>query len=339
MAMQHMTCFYSPMFTHLFRIALLLGALCQSLAADDAAFKRAAGPYPIKSEPNLSFRLDSQQKDLRVRVTFPDAPGSYPVIVFSHGAMSSKDLYNRVAEHWASHGYITVLPTHLDSESLGYSLRNPLPREKVFFGRIGDLEFLLNNLDSIATSAGIPGRIDQGRIAVAGHSFGVWSALIKAGLPVTMPDGSQKSFVDSRVKAIVAYNGIGQIDGIDPAGWSKINVPVFAATGTADPGGTGDGIIRQWRWRIGAYDLATAAERYAVSITLGDHYFGGLICREGAGGAPDPSGLAIVNGASTAFLDAVLRGDASARQFLRSADLPALTDNRGFLERQTKDRR
>ncbi len=69
------------------------------------------------------------------------------------------------------------------------------------------------------------------------------------------------------------------------------------------------------------------------SIAMGDHYFGGLICREGAGGKPDPEGLSYVNGASTAFLDAYLNGNAAAKNFLHTADLPAFTNNRAFLER------
>ena len=306
--------------------------LVQGAAAQDA-FKRDAGPFQVESANPLTYHVDQQDKDLSVRVTYPSGPGPFPVIVFSHGAMSSKDLYGRIADHWASHGYVTILPTHLDSESLGYSFRNPLPREKIFFGRIGDVTFLLDHMDDIAKQSGLAGKLDLSHIAVAGHSFGGWVALILAGLPVTMPDGTQKSFADPRIKALVVYNGIGPMDGIDPNGWGKVKVPVFAASGTNDPGSTGDGVLRPWRWRIGAYDLAGSAEKFAVSITSGDHYYGGLICREGAGGAPDPAGLAIVNGASTAFLDAVLKGNQAAKRFLATADLPSLTGNRGFLER------
>jgi predicted dienelactone hydrolase len=298
-----------------------------------SAFKAAPGPWAVTSAPALSLRVADQNKDLQLRVTSPDAPGPFPVIVFSHGALSSKDLYNRVADHWATHGYATILPTHLDSESLGYSFKNPLPRDAVFFGRIGDMTFILDNLDTIAAKAGLAGRFDTTRMAVAGHSFGGWIALILAGLPVRMPDGTSKSFRDPRIKAMVAYNGIGPMDQIAAEAWADVKVPVFAASGTNDPGATGDGILRPWRWRIGAYDLAGAAEKYAVSITLGDHYYGGLICREGAGGRPDPEGLSYVNGASTAFLDAYLKDDGAARTFLRTADLRPLTADRAFLER------
>ncbi|MDX2223827.1 MAG: hypothetical protein SFV21_13835 [Rhodospirillaceae bacterium] len=314
-------------------LAASAAAMATRAAADTTAYKPAPGPFAVRTANPLSFRLDDQNKDLQLRLSWPDAPGPFPVVAFSHGALSSKDLYTRVAEHWASHGYAVVLPTHLDSESLGYSFRNPLPREQVFFGRIQDMQFIFANLDAIAAQAGVPGALDAGRMAVAGHSFGGWIALIMAGLPVTMPDGTLKSFAEPRLKALVSYNGIGQMAGIPEDGWARVTLPVFAASGTHDPGATGDGVLRPWRWRMGAYDLAGAREKYGVSVVRGDHYFGGLICRETAPGPADHDGLAVVNGASTAFLDAYVKDDAAAKRFLKDADLRTLSADRGFLER------
>jgi hypothetical protein len=59
-----------------------------------------------------------------------------------------------------------------------------------------------------------------------------------------------------------------------------------------------------------------------------------LICRETAGGAPDYEGLSIIRGTSTAFLDAYLKNDAAAKEFLATADVKAMTNNRASLERK-----
>lgn len=316
-------------------VAALKSALWTPAArseSHDHAYKDASGPFAASSAPALVFRVDDQGKDLGIRVTFPTGRGPFPVVVFSHGASSSKDLYNPIADHWASHGYATILPTHLDSESLGYSVRNPLPRDTVFMGRINDLHFIFDHLEEIAQKVGVEGGFDLTRAAVGGHSFGGWTALNLAGLPVAMPDGRQKSFAHPLVKALVAYNGIGPLPAIDQQGWRQVAVPVFAVTGTHDPGGTGDGLWRHWRWRIGAFDYAGSRERYALWVDGADHYWGGLICRMGAGGPPDPEGLAMANGTSTAFLDAILKNDSKARRFLVSTDFPAITGGRGFLE-------
>jgi len=301
-------------------------------AATPASFKTALGPFGVKTSNPVVIRVESQSKDLQMRVTTPDGPGPFPLIVFSHGAASSKDLYTRVIDHWASHGYAAIQPTHIDSESLGFKFGSVTPAQ-LLMSRIGDMQFILDNLDAIAAKAGVAGKFDETKIAVAGHSFGGQIALIMAGLPLALPDGSAQSHGDKRIKALVSYNGTGPMDRIANDKWGAVTVPVFASSGTNDPGATGDGVARPWRWRIGAYDLAGSTEKYAVSIASGDHYYGGLICREGAGGKPDPEGLAYTNGASTAFLDAQLKNDQAARKFLRTADLPTFTNNRAFLER------
>jgi dienelactone hydrolase len=301
-------------------------------ASASQQFKWQPGPFGVKTANPVSFRIEEQKKDLQLRVTFPDAPGPFPLIVFSHGALSSKDLYFRMVDHWVSHGFAVIQPTHVDSESLGYKFGAVNPGD-ILFLRIADMQFVLNNIDAIAEKAGAAGKFNKDKIAVGGHSFGCWIALCMAGLPVVMPDGRIKSFGDPRIKALVSYNGTGQMDRIPPDRWDDVKVPIFAASGTNDPGATGDGILRPWRWRIGAYDLAGSKAKYAVSITMGDHYYGGLICRDGAGGKPDPEGLSFVNGAATAFLNAYLKDDKDAKKFLNTADLRPLTNNRAFLER------
>lgn len=317
-------------------ISATLSALVASHAGRAATippeFKLKAGPFGVKTANPLVFRMEPQKKDLQLRVTYPDGPGPFPVVIFSHGALSSKDLYFRVVDHWASHGYATIQPTHVDSESLGYKFGVVSPGD-VLFLRIADMQYVFDNLDAIAEKAGIAGKLNKDKIAVSGHSFGGWIALIMAGLPLMMPDKSMKSFGDSRVKALISYNGVGQMDRVANNNWGDVKVPVFAASGTNDPGATGDGILRPWRWRMGAYDYAGSKEKYAVSIINGDHYFGGLICRDGAGGKPDPEGLSFVNAASTSFLDAYLKDDMAAKQFLKTADLRPLTNDRAFLER------
>jgi predicted dienelactone hydrolase len=294
------------------------------------------GPFPVKVANPLSFPMPAQKKNLLVRVTYPDPSTSsdgrnFPVILFSHGALSSKDLYTRVADHWASHGFVTIQPTHLDSESLGVKA-GPTDSMALLASRIDDMKFLLDHLDDVAAqSPALSGRLAPDKIAVGGHSLGVVVALAMAGLQIKRPEGGTIDASDRRVRALMSYNGVGPMPFLADD-WSTVKVPVFAASGTNDPGLTGDGVIRPWRWRMGAYDLTAGAQRYGASIAYGDHYYGGLICREGAGGKPDPEGLAIVDGLSTAFLDAVLWNNHPARLLLENADIAALTNDHAFLE-------
>ena len=85
---------------------------------------------------------------------------------------------------------------------------------------------------------------------------------------------------------------------------------------------------------MSGFTLAPAGDKYAVVLDNGDHYLGGLICREGQGGEPDPEGVEIDRALSTAFLDAYLKDDARAKSFLQTADITALTKGRATFERK-----
>ena len=85
---------------------------------------------------------------------------------------------------------------------------------------------------------------------------------------------------------------------------------------------------------MAAYFDTPPGDKYGVVLDEGDHYYGGLICRETAGGAPDFEGLSIIRGTSTAFLDAYLKDDAEAKDFLKTTDVKALTNNRATLDRK-----
>jgi dienelactone hydrolase len=284
----------------------------------------------------LSFSIPGQSKrDLLVRVSYPDpsAPGTgdpFPVILFSHGEGASKDEFALLVDHWASHGYVTVQPTHVDSDSLGYKPRSQ-DREKVLASRIEDMTFLRDHLDDIAAqSPALSGRIATDKIAVGGHGSGALTALALAGLPLRGVKPEKPS--DARVNALLTLNGAGpsMLTGDD---WHAVKVPVFAAAGTNDPGQATAGGLASWRWRLGAYELTEGMPRYALSIPGGDHTLGGLIAQAQPGTNPDSEGLAALDALSTAFLDEVFAANRTARQLLDQSDVAALTRDHAFLER------
>jgi hypothetical protein len=167
---------------------------------------------------------------------------------------------------------------------------------------------------------------------VGGHGFGSLAALVLAGLSYKAADGQLVNRRDNRVKALVSYNGIGPLPLLGDD-WNKINLPVFAAAGTNDPGAVNSRDVEPWRWRMSPYTLTSGHGRYGVSILSGDHTYGGLIFQPNPGDKPDATGLAIVNALSTAFLVANLTDDQDMAYFLHSANVIALTDGRAFMER------
>lgn len=266
-------------------------------------------------------------RELPVRVAYPQAPGPHPVVVFSHGAQCYAQHYAVITDIWAARGYVVILPDHLDSPN------NPVPpqpdRDLLLRQRIADLAAALDGVGEIAARAGVPGGVDAGRVAIAGHSFGGMLAMIKAGLPVLGPGGQPESHRHPRVKAAVIMSGVGPLPGITTeAGYAALTLPLIATGGTLDIGDVGGPVKFPWEWRLSGYDLAPPGDKYRVALENGDHYLGGLLCLPNRGGPPDPEGARLDAALTLAFLDAYLRDDAAARRYLQTADIAARSGGR-----------
>ena len=68
------------------------------------------------------------QPAMPVRVAAPRTGKRLPVVVFSHGAYSSKDDYSPILDHWAAKGYVVIAVTHRDSTRLGTARGTNDPR-------------------------------------------------------------------------------------------------------------------------------------------------------------------------------------------------------------------
>jgi dienelactone hydrolase len=144
----------------------------------------------------------SRGQDLQVRVTAPTTGHDLPVVVFSHGMTLTMDDYAPLADFWAARGFVVIQPTHLDSLGLAPDdPRTPL----IWRIRTDDLTCVLDQLDAIeAAVPGLAGRVNHGRIAAAGHSWGAQTASTLAGARVADPDGVPgESMADPRVRAAV----------------------------------------------------------------------------------------------------------------------------------------
>ena len=304
------------------------------LTAALAMASSAMAEHAVRVVNPVTLQLPDEERTLTLRIALPEHSSPVPMIVFSHGANSSKDLYDRIADHWAGHGFAVLSPTHIDSESLALGL-GPADGQRILGERVRDVEFLLTHAADVAAAAGLEGRLDASKAVVAGHSLGALIALAAAGVPLIDPaTGDRHDVSVPGLSALITLHGVGDIAALAPEGWRQISMPVFAVGGTDDPGLTGDGIRRSWRWRMGAFDLTSGQPRYALSLADGDHYLGGLIGRLTVPGPADHEGLAAVQQLSTLFLAAVVHDDAQARALLDAPSLPATITPRARLERR-----
>lgn len=157
---------------------------------------------PVISVSPVTLPAPGRGLDLQVRVCAPTTGRGLPVVVLSHGMTLTMDDYAPLAGFWAARGFVVIQPTHLDSAGLAPDdPRTPL----IWRIRTDDLTCVLDQLDVIeAAVPGLAGRVDHGRVAAAGHSWGAQTASTLAGARVVSADGTPgESMADPRVTAAV----------------------------------------------------------------------------------------------------------------------------------------
>jgi dienelactone hydrolase len=167
-----------------------------------------------------------------------DAPvldGAHPVVVFTPGFTGTFTDYTFLFEDLASRGYIIASVSHTYETTavqfpdgrfvesvlgsyLGGSLRGDAATMAFAVGvRLGDLEFVLNELNHLNAAAEGPfsGKLDTTRIALAGHSMGGATALLgveqdtrfRAGIII---DGDMTNALSAPTQTPVMIMGMGR---------------------------------------------------------------------------------------------------------------------------------
>ncbi|GIM87361.1 alpha/beta hydrolase family protein [Salinispora arenicola] len=175
----------------------------------------AGAPTPIVSVSPVTLPAADRGEDLQVRVSAPVAGRELPIIVFSHGFGKSMKAYAPLVDYWAAHGFVVAQPTHLDSRTLNITPDDPRHSE-IWRFRVADLKRILDHLDVIeAAVPGLDGRLDPGRIAAVGHSWGGQTVGMLLGARVLGADGLPgEDMSDSRVTAgvLLSTTGTGGAD-------------------------------------------------------------------------------------------------------------------------------
>lgn len=288
----------------------------------DYAPDAGAKPYAIRSAPRLVLHDARRNKDLQVRVTWPQSEGPFPIIVFSHGAYGSKDGYQTLMEFWAANGYVVLQPTHEDSIALGNRFGDPAVF-KVWQSRPADISFILDSLQDIeAKEPALKGALDAKRVGVGGHSFGANTAQLIGGAKAFMATG-EKSFADPRVRAVMILSGQGPGEMLTEKSWQDVTRPMFVMTGSKD-GPTRTGQPAEWRRK--PYELSPPGDKYLVWVDGLDHGYGGIPgVRFNPRNQDNPDHVRWTKQATVAFWDAYLKDNAAARAYLHSSTLEKQT--------------
>ncbi|MWA03770.1 chlorophyllase [Actinomadura sp. LD22] len=290
---------------------------------------------PVVSVKPVVLPAPGRGEDLRVRVSAPATGTDLPIIVFSHGFGSSLDGYGPLTDYWAAGGFAVVQPTHLDSRTVGLPEDDPrTPR--IWRLRVDDLKRVLDHLDLLeAALPGLAGRLDRGRIAAAGHSFGGQTAGNLLGLRVIDPvTGAQEDLSDPRVKAgvLLATAGRGGADLTPFAAehypfmnpdFAHMTTPALVVWGDRDDLPL---TVRGPDWTADPYHLSPGGKSL-LTVFGGEHSLGGIPGYEARETTDEhPERLALVQRLTLAYLRHALglddSGWAAAREALLDGDDP-----------------
>ena len=311
----------------------------QSCAVIPKNFTVKEPQYDIKTE-EFSLKFEELNKQLPVRISYPVGKTRFPVIVFSHGNGSKGDMYKGFTDYWASHGYVVIQPTHMDSTSLGFKTKRDNMREmyqqmlQVTDTRRQDMSFIVDSLDLIETIVpDLEDKLDRTKLVAAGHSMGAATAMIVAGMTLLNPmDGYAETSDETRFKVLLMISDPGTMALMPEEPWKGVRVPTLISTGTKDFSDVGsDRIKAPFKYKIPDSLTRSLSPHHYVLIEGADHYLGGLICRTDVPGPPQHEALRIAAATSTTFLDAYVKNDLNAWRSMRFGDLNAATKGKATL--------
>ena len=250
------------------------------------------------------------------------ACGRLPVVVFSHGFHGCGTQSVFFTEQTARRGYIVAAPDHLDAvcsvdgmgsadpAPLDMSFANPETwNDTTYLDRRNDL---VSAIDWLLSSAELGGQVDSGRIGVAGHSLGGYTAIGIAG--------GWASWVDSRIRLALAFSPYIQ-PFLTPGRSVAVGVPVMFQGGTFDIG-----ITPSLRGSTGAYAMSRTPRYYAEFAGAGHFEWTNFACRGAASVAAclqSSSNARLIDDYSVAFLDAFLKSEGGSLAQLNGAGLAA----------------
>ncbi|MDG2319319.1 MAG: alpha/beta fold hydrolase [Rhodospirillaceae bacterium] len=319
-------------------ISLVVSAVVSSPTAIAAeAYKPDNGPFGIIVSDNVAINADNGERSIRLRISYPDGNGPFPLVVLSHGGGCVGGSYGAVGDHWTSHGYVVIQPTHPDSASLGFDMANVDPREMegIIRTRIADLSITIDKIPYIERALpSLSGKIDPERLVASGHSMGGATALASTGMVLENP--YSKETIDSgedRFDALLLLSEPGHNPTLPEFPWQTIDVPTLVYTGTNDRGSeSGESTRIPFQYNIVNEMPDPVPPKHHLWIDDVDHFLGGAWCRTTE--PFDQEGLDALRGVSTAFLDAYAKDDDVAREFLEAGVLPERAGSRPILSQR-----
>ncbi len=290
-------------------------------AYDPLAVPAGTSPEVI----DLDVVDDSRDRTIPIRIRRPPtvvgAPPC-PVLLFSHGLGGSRAGCGYLGDHWSGRGYVTVFLQHPGSDVAVWKDMPPARRVAAmreaassanFRLRVEDVVAVIDALDRWSRNERHPlaGRLDLDRVGMSGHSFGAQTTQAVAGQSYPLVG---RRFTDSRIKAAVIMSPGTPQGRRDPGdAFADVEIPWLLMTGTKDTSAIGRQSVES---RLAVFPALPEGHAYEVVLHAAEH---SAFTDRGLPGDREPRNPnhhRAILALSTAFWDAFLRNDASARAWL-----------------------
>lgn len=201
---------------------------------------------------DLPQNLDeARARNLPVTLHLPNRTEPQPLVLVSHGGAGSRHAMYALAAEIARQGYVAMCLEHVTSNTDDV-------RRRMRTGSQGFREALLECADDMTARKNRPldvrfaidlagqlnrddlrfkNRIDLSRIAILGHSYGAYTAMVSCGVK---PVGIETDLTDPRIKlgiGLSPQSANGKFFGKES--FSKVDRPFVGISGTRDIAGDG----------------------------------------------------------------------------------------------------
>jgi predicted dienelactone hydrolase len=267
-------------------------------------------------------RDEGRRRDIPIRVYLPVAKTGAPVVLFSHGLGGSREGCAYLGIHWAARGYAAVFLQHPGSDASVWE-KQPAARRVAaleqaanlqnFLARVQDVRAVLDQLERwhAANGHALAGRLDLSRVGMSGHSFGAVTTQAVSGQAFPR---APASYTDPRIRAAIAFSPSSPRGGGDPkAAFGSVKIPWMLMTGTKDVAVIGDADLKS---RLAVFPALPPGHKYELVLFGAEHSAFSDRALPGDKEQRHPNHHRVILALSTAFWDAWLRSDPSARAWL-----------------------
>ena len=265
-----------------------------------------------------------RNRELPIRVYLPPKGPTVevaPVVIFSHGLGGTREGSPFLGQHWAARGFVAVFVQHPGSDD---SVWKDLPVAK----RLAALQEAASVRNSILRMQDVPavldqlskwnaepthvlaGRLNLKQVGMSGHSFGGQTTQAISG---QIFGALSPSVAESRIKAAIIMSPSLPPRGDTKAAFAKVKVPWLLMTGTLDGGVVGN---QTPETRRGVYPLLPSGDKFELVLNKAEHSAFTERALPGEKEPRNPNHHRVILATSTAFWDAFLRDDPTAKKWL-----------------------